>query len=163
MAEITAYTSLASPQADDVLVIVDVHDTSMSPAGTTKKTTAAALLGTPATFIPAVTALTFGATISINASAGNVFTVTLTASTGTFANPSNPADGQVIRLRVTQDATGGRTASWGTAYDWGSTGGTPNAAPTLSTAASATDILGFEYDAALSKWCYLGAPFPQGF
>ena len=38
-----------------------------------------------------------------------------------------------------------------------------NGAPTLTTTGGATDILGFEYVAALSKWCSLGAPFPQGF
>jgi hypothetical protein len=70
---------------------------------------------------------------------------------------------EVIRIRLSQDATGGRTVSWDTAYDWGSTGGTADGAPTLTTTGGATDILGFEYVAALSKWCSLGAPFPQGF
>jgi hypothetical protein len=42
-------------------------------------------------------------------------------------------DGQVIRIRLSQDSVGGRTVSWDTAYDFGSTGGT------------------------LSKWCSLGA------
>jgi len=35
--EITSYSVLGSPADDDVLVIVDVSDTSMSPAGTTKQ------------------------------------------------------------------------------------------------------------------------------
>ena len=126
---------------------------------------AAALAG--ATFTgavdPAVVALTFGSTISVNAAQGNVFAVTLTASTGTIANPTNPVDGQVIRYRIAQDGTGSRTVAWGTAYDWGSTGGLANSAPTLSTGASKVDVLGFEYNAALSKWVYLGAAFPQGF
>jgi hypothetical protein len=26
-----------------------------------------------------------------------------------------------------------------------------------------TDVLAFEYGAALSKWCYLGAPLPEGY
>lgn len=107
---------------------------------------------------PKVVSLTFGATISIDASQGNVFAVTLTASTGTLANPTNPTDGQLMRLRVSQDTTGSRTVSWGNAFDWGS-----GSVPTLSTAASKLDILGFEYVAAISKWVYLGTPFPQGF
>jgi hypothetical protein len=36
MGKITDYGLLASPQADDLLLAVDVHDTSMDPAGTTK-------------------------------------------------------------------------------------------------------------------------------
>lgn len=100
---------------------------------------------------PAVVALTFGASIAVNAAAGNVFDVTLTASTGTLANPTNPVDGQVIRVRVTQDATGSRTLAYGTTYDFGAAG-----APSLSTAAGATDILPFQYDAAAAKWKYLG-------
>jgi hypothetical protein len=101
---------------------------------------------------PAVAALTFGASIALNAALGNVFAVTLTASTGTLANPTNPVDGQAIRVRVTQDGTGSRTLAYGTAYDFGTAG-----APTLSTGAGKVDTLGFEYVAALSKWCYLGS------
>jgi len=107
---------------------------------------------------PAVLALTFGASIAVNAALGNVFTVTLTASTGTLANPTNPVDGQVIRVRVIQDATGSRTLAYGTAYDFGS-----GSAPTLSTGASKVDVLAFEYIGSLAKWAYLGASFPQGF
>jgi hypothetical protein len=99
--------------------------------------------------------------VAIDASQGNVFTLTLTGSGWTIASPVNPVgDGQLIRIRFIQDSTGGRTVSWAaTGYDWGSAS-TP---PALSTAANATDIIGFEYIAALSSWCFLGAPFPQGF
>lgn len=101
---------------------------------------------------PAVVPLTFGGAIAVNAALGNVFAVTLTSSAGALANPTNPADGQAIRVRVIQDATGGRTLAYGSAYDFGTAG-----PPTLSTAANAVDILGFEYVASLSKWCYLGS------
>lgn len=107
---------------------------------------------------PAVSALTFGTAIPVNAALGNVFTLTLTASTGTVSNPTNPVDGQIIRFRVAQDGTGSRTVAWGSAYDFGS-----GSAPALSTAAGKVDVLPFEYNAALSKWMYLGAVFPQGF
>jgi hypothetical protein len=53
--------------------------------------------------------------------------------------------------------------SWGTAYDWGSAGGTPNSAPALTTTAGKCDELGFAYNAALGKWEWLSAPFPQGY
>lgn len=101
---------------------------------------------------PAAIVLTFGTSIALDASKGNTFAVTLTASTGTLANPTNPVDGQTIRIRVIQDATGSRTIAFGTAYDFGAT-----SAPTLSTGASKVDIIGFEYVASLSKWCYLGS------
>jgi hypothetical protein len=116
-------------------------------------------------FAPAVVALSpSGGSVAVDASQGNVFTLSLTGSGWTITNPVNPiGDGQVIRIRLSQDSAGGRAVSWDTAYDWGSSGGTANGAPTLSTAAGATDILGFEYVAALSKWCSLGAAFPQGF
>lgn len=117
--------------------------------------------------VPAVAALTFATTmtpIASGAGAAAVFSVTLTASTGTIANPSGtPADGQMMRLRIAQDATGSRTVAWGAGYDWGSTSGSANSAPVLTTAASSIDLVGFEYNAAKSKWCYLSAPWPQGF
>lgn len=100
---------------------------------------------------PAVNTLTFGASIAVNAALGNVFALTLTASTGTLANPTNPLDGQVIRFRVTQGTGGSFTLAYGTAYDFGTVG-----APTLTTTATKIDVLAFEYLAAISKWCYLG-------
>ena len=103
---------------------------------------------------PAVSALTFvgSGTTLVNAALGNAFNLTLTASTTTLGAPSNPVDGQVIRIRVTQGAGGSFTLAYGTAYDFGAAG-----APTLSTAAGKVDILGFEYVASISKWCYLGS------
>jgi len=116
-------------------------------------------------FAPAVVTLSqSGGSVAVDASQGNVFALSLADSGWTIANPTSPVgDGQVIWIRLSQDSTGGRTVSWGSAYNWGATGSTANSAPTLTTTANATDILGFEYDAALSKWCYLGAAFPQGY
>src|SRR6516165_3068678 len=103
----------------------------------------------------AVTLSQSGGSVAVDASQGNVFTLALTASGWTIANPANAlADGQVIRIRLTQDSAGGRTVSWGSAS---------NSAPTLSTTPSATDMLSFEYVAALSQWCYQGAVFPQNY
>lgn len=128
-------------------------------AGHVHPTTGLALL-TGATFagavMPAVVALTDGATISVNAALGNVFTVTL-GGNRTLANPTNPADGQMIRLLVTQDATGTRTLSYGAAFEFST--GLPQ--PTLSTTAGLTDVLGFAYSAAKSKWLLLA--FVNGF
>ena len=103
---------------------------------------------------PAVNALTFVAsgTTLVNAALGNAFNLTLTASTTTLGGPSNPVDGQVIRFRITQGTGGSFTLAYGSAYDFGA-----GSAPTLSTAAAKVDILGFEYVASISKWCYLGS------
>jgi hypothetical protein len=101
---------------------------------------------------PAAVALTYGTTVSVNAALGNVFNLTLTASTATIANPTNPVDGQTIKFRLTQGTGGSFTVAFGTAYDFGATG-----APTLSTAAGKVDVLGFEYIASLTKWVFLGA------
>lgn len=44
MSKLTQYTALTTTQSDDIVPIVDVHDTSMAATGTTKKITVANLL-----------------------------------------------------------------------------------------------------------------------
>lgn len=100
---------------------------------------------------PAVVALTDGATISVNAAAGNDFRVTL-GGNRTIANPASPADGQHLLFQLTQDSTGSRTVTWGGEYDFGS-----GSAPTLSTAAGDTDVVAFVWNAARSKAICLGS------
>jgi hypothetical protein len=100
---------------------------------------------------PAVVALTDGANIALNASLGNVFTVTL-AGNRTLSSPTGPSSGQHILVIVTQDATGSRTLSYGAAYNFGAAG-----APTLTTTAGDWDILGFVYDAVQAEWCCAGS------
>jgi hypothetical protein len=77
--------------------------------------------------------LTDGATITPDLAADCNFTVTL-GGNRTIANPTNITAGQSGSIFIVQDATGGRTASWGSFWDF--PGGT---APTLSTAANAVD------------------------
>jgi hypothetical protein len=101
---------------------------------------------------PAVSALAFASTVLVNAALGNVFTLTLTASTATLGAPSNPVSGQHILFLVTQGSGGSFTLAYNAAYNFGTAG-----APTLSTAAADVDILGFVYVAALSQWCYVGS------
>jgi hypothetical protein len=47
MTKITGYATLAAAQSDDVLPIVDVHDTSMAASGTTKQIPVSALVPMP--------------------------------------------------------------------------------------------------------------------
>jgi hypothetical protein len=84
-----------------------------------------------------ITALSDGATITIDMADSNNFSVTL-GGNRTFANPSNDTAGQSGSIFITQDGTGSRTASWGT--DWDFAGGT---APTLTTTAGAVDRIDY--------------------
>ena len=86
------------------------------------------------------TTLTDGATINWDASANQVTSVTL-AGDRTFAAPTNMKDGAVYVLTIIQDSTGTRVPSFNSVFKFA--GGT---APTLTTTASAKDILIFLSD-----------------
>jgi hypothetical protein len=94
-----------------------------------------------------------GGNASIDASTGNVFDIAATANF-TLANPTNPTNGQVLHLRITQDATGSRVMTLGTA--WSST-----STITLSTGANKVDHLVAMYHSGASKWHITG--FLAGF
>jgi hypothetical protein len=82
----------------------------------------------------------------VDCSRGKVFTLMLTANRA-VGNFTGLTCGQPVALRVKQDATGGRTLTWGGSFRFGTT--IPSV--TLSTAASKTDYIGFLYDASASK------------
>ena len=82
-----------------------------------------------------VTALTDGTTITPDFAAANNFSLTI-GGNRTLANPTNLTAGQSGVIVITQDGTGSRTGSWNTVFKWA--GGT---APTLTTTASAVDVL----------------------
>lgn len=81
----------------------------------------------------AITTLTSGATVTPDFAASNNYTLTLDQNL-TIDNPTNLTAGQSGSIFLVQDATGSRTAAWGTYWDFA--GGT---APTLTTTASAVD------------------------
>jgi len=110
----------------------------------------------PAAVAPAVVVLTDAVTIAVDASLGNDFRVTISASR-TMGNPSNPVDGQQIIFQVTQGSGGSSAITWGSGYEFSA--GLPQ--PTLSTTAGQLDLLGFIYNAAKGKW--LLAAFVNGF
>lgn len=116
-----------------VIDVPDVASSSEARAGTANKLIDAAVAYTarePVTLVD-------DATITPDFDAGRNFTVTL-GGNRTLANPTNQAAGQSGYIRVIQDATGGRTLSHGT--NWEFAGG----APTLSTAANAVDVIAYE-------------------
>lgn len=83
----------------------------------------------------AYVALVDGASIALNLAAGLNFSVTLGGNRA-LANASNLTQGQCGVIAVKQDATGSRTLSFGTDYEFDS-----GTALVLSTAANAEDLL----------------------
>lgn len=113
---------------------------------------AVALLNTLWNRVTGLFSLTPGTTISVDISqVGRVFDVTLaTNATFNFTGGSGDAtlDGKQILLRIKQDATGGRAATWGT----GSRFGTDLAGVALSGVANKTDYIGVIYNYPADKY-----------
>jgi hypothetical protein len=117
--------------------------------------------GNPIDYAPAVSpskavALTDATSIAVNSALGTYFRVTLSGNR-TLANPTNAVDGRNMIVEVIQDATGSRTLAYDTNYAFSA--GLPS--PTLSTAASGRDFLGFKYNSVSGKWYLLA--FQNGF
>lgn len=94
-----------------------------------------------------VVAVTDQATLTFDASAGNIFTVTLGGSR-TLGVPTNPTNGKKILLRVTQDGNGNRVLSYDSVWSFGQDLlGVSN-----SLTANAVDYIGAIYSSASSKW-----------
>lgn len=84
-----------------------------------------------------VSALTDGATITPDFAVANNFSVTL-GGNRTLANPTNLTAGQSGVIVITQDGTGSRTLAFGSYWKFAS-----GTAPTLTTTASAVDVLAY--------------------
>lgn len=94
-------------------------------------------LNSTANSYSSISSLTDGATITPNFATANNFTVTL-GGNRTFANPTNLTAGQSGVIYFVQDATGGRTVSFGSYWKF------PDAiAPTLTATASAVDAVAY--------------------
>lgn len=89
-----------------------------------------------------VSALTDGSTITPDFAVANNFSVTL-GGNRTLANPTNLVAGQSGVIKISQDATGSRTLAFGSYWDFAA-----GAAPTLTTTASAVDILAYYVDSS---------------
>jgi hypothetical protein len=90
----------------------------------------------------AIVALTDAATITPDFAAANNYSVTL-GGNRTLANPSNQTAGQSGIIVITQDGTGSRTLAFGS--NWKFASGT---APSLTTTASAVDVLAYYVESA---------------
>lgn len=92
-------------------------------------------------------AVSYAATLTLDCSTADTFNVG--ALTGNITlSFSGAVDGQKILVRLTQDATGGRTVAFGSMVAFGSD--IPSI--TLSTAASKLDVIGLVYSSATSKY-----------
>lgn len=118
--------SITDPTADRTITVPDASGT-------------IGLLGVAQTFTAAqrgsITTLTSATTVTPDFAASNNFTLTLGHNI-TLANPSNLTAGQSGAIFLVQDATGSRTASFGSYWDFPS-----GSAPTLTTTASSVDLL----------------------
>jgi hypothetical protein len=126
-------TSTKTVTVDNLLASADIGTSIQAYDADTAKTDVAQ------TFTAAqrgsITALSDGATITPDFALANNYSVTL-AGNRTLANPTNITAGQSGCIYISQDGTGSRTLAYGNAWDF--PGGS---APTLSTAASAVDVL----------------------
>ena len=125
--------SVTDPTADRTITLPDATTTVAGLAVAQSFTKAQR--GTPV-------ALTDAATIAVDLSLGNNFTVTL-AGNRTLGAPTNVTAGQSGVIVVTQDTTGSRTLAYNSVYKFA--GGT---APTLTTTASAVDVLAYYVESA---------------
>jgi len=87
------------------------------------------------------TSLSFNATQTWDTAANQVCDLTLTAAITAFSAPTNQKDGGFYSITLKQDGTGGWTISWASVFHFAA-----GTAPTLTTAASAVDILVFRSD-----------------
>jgi hypothetical protein len=90
--------------------------------------------------------LTDAATIAVNMGTGINFTVTL-GGNRTLGNPTNEKPGQSGMIEVVQDATGGRTLSFGNQYKFAD-----GVAPTIASAANAKSVLAYFVRAVNEVW-----------
>jgi hypothetical protein len=99
---------------------------------------------------PAVTALSDGTSVAINAANGNVFTWSLGAASHTLSAPTNPVNGQVITIDIAY--SGSYTPLFNAIYDFGTPG-----APTWTASSGKTDSVSFRYSALKTEWLYQGS------
>jgi hypothetical protein len=92
--------------------------------------------------------LTDGATVTWDVSTQPVCKLTL-GGNRTLSAPTNGATGQFISIAVIQDATGSRTLTWNSAYEF-----TGDTAPTLTTTVSKADLFVFRYNGTV--WHEMG-------
>lgn len=98
-----------------------------------------------------ITTLTDAATVTPDFSSNNYFSLTFTSGVGnsrTIANPTNLVAGQSGIIYLIQDATGGRSVSWGSYYKF--PGGT---APNLTGTGNSNDAIAYSVRSSTAITC----------
>lgn len=136
--------ALTAPAAGDLLPITDISDTTEAASGTTKPIAYASLF-------PAFETLTDGATITWAFASDRVRNATVTLGGNRTLSITGAVSGSTGVLIVKQDGTGSRTLTLpsGSKVVGGGAG-----IITLTTTASAVDILSFYYDGTNYWWTY---------
>lgn len=150
-ADIHSKTAAEWTTIDPFLSKNDLHietDTGKAKIGDGQKWSATSYLPGVGMADPSVVTLAYATTVTTDASAGQIYDLTLTGNV-TLANPTNPANGKTLRWRIRQDATGNRTVTLGNKFVIPSSASTPLP---FSTAANAMDILAATYHAGRDKW-----------
>lgn len=99
-------------------------------------------------YIPKQVTQAYAANVAIDASAGDIFDITLTGNL-TLDAPTNPVDGKRIQIRLKQDGTGSRTVTLNAIFRIPAST-TP---PLLySTGANLMDIFVAQYNLGATKW-----------
>lgn len=139
------------------LAIAGVNAATFTSTGLTVNSQGVALLNTAQTFSggqrAAITTLTDAATVAVDMSLNNNFTVTL-GGNRSLGSPTNQVAGQSGSIFLVQDATGSRTLSYASDYKF------PNgSAPTLSTTANAVDRIDYIIRASGNIHCVFTAAY----
>lgn len=115
--------------ADSGIAASDIDRLATAQTITAKKTFTAATIGTPS-------APAYAASLTLDFAVANNFDVGTLTGNITLNNPSNLAAGQSGTITLTQDATGGRTVSYGSYFKF-----VNGSAPSLSTSANKVNVL----------------------
>lgn len=91
----------------------------------------------------------YAASVTPNSATTDVLTIGALTGGITIANPTGtPVDGQVLRIRFTQDGVGGRVVAYGTAFAFG----TDVTAAMDATGISASWERIFQWNSTAAKW-----------
>lgn len=138
----TVLTAMAAFASNDVLMVVDVSDTTMAASGTSKAATLSQLAAAVKPLLnAAIGSVADGATITFDMAVNNWWTVAGGLGGNRTLAVSNVAPGQQFTITLPQDGTGSRTVTWFSGITWIGTGGSP---PTLTTTPGKKDVFTFK-------------------
>lgn len=124
--------------ADGAVTYVKINSAALATGANVNANTASKIVPVAAIWDSAAyVAVTYASTITLDFSAGYNFSTTLTGNL-IIANPTNTKVGQSGLIVLTQDATGGRTVTYGSNWKFAY-----GVAPTLDTTASRINILSY--------------------